>query len=174
GEAASTGIERIAEDGNAAELETALAGVDAVDQNGTVAVRLGETQPGPVTDGQTYVIELTPTMDGRFFSFATMVVPTNDTFIGTADGVALLDEAGAVRPAAMIQADLEAAIAIYDAGTEANEPGVIGPNQARIDGTGGAPDTGPSEGDGTVRPYDDFWGIPDLDALVRVTITPVE
>ncbi|MEO0813489.1 MAG: spondin domain-containing protein, partial [Myxococcota bacterium] len=114
GEQASVGIERIAEDGDASELNTALASVSGVDQNGIEGA-------APIMSGETYTLVVTPTVNGRFLSFATMVVPSNDAFIGNSTGVALLDETGTPRPALMVVNELLSAIQIYDAGTEANE-----------------------------------------------------
>lgn len=173
GEMASVGIERLAEDGNAMAITDELASANGVGESGFEADPVGGGAAGPIAPGGSYAVTVTPSANARFISFATMVAQSNDAFIGTANGVALLDASGTPRPANMIQSELLAAARIYDAGTEANEPGALGAFQAPRQGMG-VSNVGPAEGDGTVRPYDDpIWAIPSLDALVRVTLGPV-
>ncbi|MFT5429500.1 MAG: hypothetical protein ACI9OJ_000171 [Myxococcota bacterium] len=83
----------------------------------------------------------------------------------------MLNEDGSARTDAEIATDIEAALTTFDAGTEANQGGAQGPDMAPHQA---GPNTGASEGDGTVRAWNDpVWWYPSLDTLLRVTISPV-
>ena len=99
-----------------------------------------------------------------------MLAPSNDTFMALdPGGVALLDASGNVRSNSDIAADIAAHLFAWDAGTEENQSGAAGPDQA---GHQSAPNTGASEGNGTVRMENDpVWPFPVPDSLVKVTIT---
>jgi hypothetical protein len=145
GAAPSDALESLAEDGAPAMLVSTLTGMNGVGDVGTVAA---QTNPG-----QTATFAVAPTMQAPILSFVTMVGETNDVFLGTPPaGVALLAAGGVPRPAADVQAELERALALWDAGTEANEVPAAGANQAPRQA---APDTGPVDPDDEVRRYVD-------------------
>lgn len=171
GQPASPGLEALAEDGDPSGLVTELQSAAGVTGAGAMAMPNGATEPGPIASGESYTIQVRPTADAPRLGLATMVVPTNDTFLSLGpDGVALADESGNLRDAADVQADLLAALAAYDAGTEANQAGAAGPDQPPRQA---GPNTGPAEGDGTVRNLNDpVWTYPDLSNTLRVTLTP--
>jgi hypothetical protein len=114
---------------------------------------------------------LAPDADHRFLSIESMVVPSNDTFIAFEPaGVALLDASGAPRSDGDIASDVAASLSAWDAGSEANQAGAIGPDQAPRQS---AANTGASEGNGTVRVVNDpVWGYPAVEHTIRVTVTP--
>lgn len=115
------GLEALAEDGMTGTLVTTLGGVAGVDQ---VDSTNAGTAPGSST-----IITVTPAAAGPFFSFATMVVESNDAFLATLpSGVALLDDMGMPRSVASIEADFRTMLAVWDAGTEENQAPGVGPD----------------------------------------------
>ncbi len=173
GAPASTAIERLAEDGDPSALADVLSMQSEVGSSGVEATPVGAGGPGPLVPGDSYTFTVTPSSTERFFSFATMVVQSNDTFLSVLPGgVALLDELGNPRADMAIASDLASALAAFDAGTEGNQIGAAGADQALKQSM---PNVGPAEGSATVRLYDDpVWSYPSLDALVRVTVAPAE
>ena len=178
GALASPGIETLAEDGGSAAL------VGEWDlMNGATASTVNERQdggapldPGALQPGEFYEFNISPTSDNRFFSFAQMVVPSNDTFVAFGDeGIALLNSNGDARSDEAIASDILAELVAWDAGTEANQCGGGGrdqaPNQA-------GPNTGAGNGSETVRVHEDgpantiVWSAPRPDQVVRVTLGP--
>lgn len=118
GSAASSGLERLAEDGNAGPIGSALASAQS---DSFSAVVLGPSGfPGaPVFDpGEiaTVQFDLDPTAN-RFLSYLSMLIPSNDAFFGNADALALFD------PLGVFVGDITISVLgsnIYDAGTEDN------------------------------------------------------
>jgi hypothetical protein len=112
GEAASGALESIAEVGDT----SGLIGLLGSTQASSVADMIGGAPFGP---GSSLEAQFTlDVMDNRYLSFATMVVPSNDTFLGNGDPMALelFDGAGNFTP---ISLTLTGEMA-YDAGTELN------------------------------------------------------
>lgn len=114
GRPSSPGLERLAEDGNNSVIaeEFAFSGLGHVD---------GTAGNAPITPGETVRLELlvdTSQDNARYFSFASMVLPSNDTFIGNENEFAyeLFDENGNFNPLNISVLGSEA----YDAGTEVN------------------------------------------------------
>jgi hypothetical protein len=125
GAPASAGVELIAELGDPSALPAERLAADPGAQAVVVAAA-GNGVP-PIEPGETGVAEITlsdPSQQ-RFFTFLSMLVPSNDTFIGNDDAFAfeLFDAAGGFLGTRVI--DVTGAF-IYDAGTEANDP-VNGP-----------------------------------------------
>ena len=160
---ASEAIEAIAEDGDPSMLATALSNDAAVNASGVEG-------NAPFMPGTTISFVVTATMEAPLLSLATMVVPSNDLFLAFGgDGIRLMDASGTPRSDADIAADIAAALAVWDAGTEQNQSGAGGADQAPR----GMPDTGEAEGDGTVRAMPDgVWPYPTTAESVRVTIRP--
>ena len=113
GSAASDALESLAEDGNNTLLSQDFinSGVGSID--GTVGA--APVQPGDVVT-ETFAVD---TSTGQYFSFASMVLPSNDTFIGNGDPEAyeLFDDAGNFLGADILVLGSRA----YDAGTEVND-----------------------------------------------------
>lgn len=173
GMAASGGLEALAEDGDPSVLSAAL-GADAdVGTTGVMATPVGAAGPGPALPGGSYTFTVTPDVMARFFSFATMLVPSNDLFLAFApEGIALLDDTGAARSDEDIATDISALLAAWDAGTEQNQSGAAGSDQAPRQA---GPNTGEAEGNGLVRAVPDIvWSYPDVANIVRVTIRPAD
>lgn len=163
GMAASGPIEALAEDGDPSMLAAAL-GTDAA------VAASGVAGNAPFMPGMDITFSVAPTMAAPFLSFATMVVPSNDLFLafGRA-GIRLLAADGTPRSDTDIATDVAAALAVWDAGTEQNQSGAGGADQAPR----GMPNTGEAEGDGTVRALPDgVWTYPSTSESIRVTIRP--
>ncbi|MEM9410741.1 MAG: spondin domain-containing protein [Planctomycetota bacterium] len=117
GTAATPGLELIAEQGDFSVLSNEFAG------SGTDGAVFGPAGfPGaPVIDpGETASAVFDINSDERYFSFASMIIPSNDAFIGNGDPTAyeVLDALGNVNDTIVI--DLFAGD-IYDSGTEVND-----------------------------------------------------
>lgn len=131
GERASPGIELIAERGffndpddpDAVDLVSERAALDPNGMSrGGVARGLGGALPaGPIEPGETATFDVTlDPNDNRFAFFASMILPSNDAFVGVDNptAIALFDDNGVFTPQTI---ELTGAFA-YDAGTEVNDP----------------------------------------------------
>ncbi len=123
----------------------------------------GSSGPGPAAPGAAYnwTFHANP---GDRLSFATMLVQSNDWFFAPAEpGIALYDAAG--KP---ISGDVTAAVKLWDAGTEGDEPPGSGAYQApRQPG----PDSGPADPSARVRQV--LTGaLPSVNQLIQATLTP--
>ncbi len=138
GAPASAELERLAEDGNTAPLS----GNFMASGSGTVdATILGPG--GPIFPGEaaTMTFYLDPTDDAnRFFSYAAMVIPSNDAFVGSASPTAhaVFDEHGNFVGGSFVILGSRA----RDAGTEVNDE--VPANTAAFGQM--TPDTGVDEG----------------------------
>ena len=144
GAASSPGLEALAEDGNndpiAAELVAADADAQAVNVAGA---------RGPIVAGET--TSAIVDVDGRsngYLSLASMVLPSNDAFVGTAEAVQLFDAHGRFLGAQTVSFSGDS---VRDAGTEVNTER----DAAFINQT--APDTGITE-NGVVTVHPGFNG----------------
>lgn len=137
GEAASMALERIAEDGNTAPLNAAFlaampSGVDGVIANG-----------GPIAPGAT--VSAVFNLDAgsghhRYFSYASMIIPSNDAFIANGNPMAfsVFDGGGTFQPVSFV---VNGGM-VLDAGTEVNDElpantaffGQMTPNTGMIQG----------------------------------------
>jgi hypothetical protein len=164
GQLASAGLEALAEDGIPTKL------LEEWGANASVSAT-GVAGTAPFPDGQSVMLHVMPDATHRYLSFAAMLVPSNDTFAALGPkGVALLDEAGNPRAASAITAEIMQALAAWDAGTEANQGGALGPDMAPHQP---APNTGKSEGSGKTRSVDGVWPFPQTNQLLKVTLTPM-
>lgn len=170
GEPASVGLERLAEDGNAQPLADALSAFIG-NGVGTAAVE----GSGGIGAGGEFAFTVTPTTTYPYLSLASMIVPSNDTFMAFfPEGIKLLNDDGSPRTQPEINADIAARFIAWDAGTERNQAGAAGPDQAPRQA---GPDTGADEGDGTVRILNDanpdpVWDYAPLTDVLRATLIP--
>ncbi len=107
---ASPGLELIAETGDASGLVSG--GVDGVVLGPAGFAGAPIIDPGETA---TLTLDLDPTAN-RFFTFASMVIPSNDAFIGNANSIEIFDAAGNFLGFDQILLGSQ----VYDAGTEAN------------------------------------------------------
>ncbi len=132
----------------------------AFHDSGVFNTPVGAAGPGPLLPGSAYEWTF-HAMPGDRLSFATMIVQTNDWFLAPAEpGIPLYSDGSKMT------GDVTEYVAIWDAGTEGDEPLGEGGNQApRQPG----PDTGPADSTNSVRHVlTDL--IPQPDELVRVTL----
>lgn len=159
GDPASPGLEALAEDGNARPL---------VEQ--TIDGRAGSVGTAPFVDGQSLSFSVAPTPELPALGFATMFGDSNDVFLATdPDGVPLMDAEATLRPASDVAAEIGATLALWDAGTEANEVPGVGANQAPRQP---APNTGPADPMPMVRRYLDSTN--DLEASLQARFVTLE
>ncbi len=161
GQAASAGLEDIAEDGATDVLAAALAAEGGVRASGVFG-------PPPIGPGGRFTFSFDASPGDRL-SFATMFVQSNDLFYALpADGLPLFDAGG--MP---VGGDVTAQVALYDAGTEVDEEPGVGPNQVIRQA---AANTGAAENGTVVRIGDggtsDGFTYPPTAQVLRVTITP--
>lgn len=182
GSDASPGLEALAEDGGTAgivgEWDGSAGVLLAQADNQPLNEAMDVLDPGPLQPGEFYEFSVTPDDENRFFSFAQMVVPSNDTFAAFGSGgIALLDSMGDVRSDEAIAADIASDLVAWDAGTEGNQAGAAGRDQPPRQA---GDDTGQGNGSGLVRVHEDgpgnvvIWSAPQPNQLVRVTLGPVE
>ena len=136
GAAASPELERLSEDGNASPLSTAFATSGAGLVDATIAGPGGPYAPG---DSASFEVSFDiGSTDPIFFSYASMVIPSNDAFIANGNPLAhVLIDAGNFF-------DLDIIVlgsAVLDAGTEVNDE--VSANTAFLGQT--APNTGTPE-----------------------------
>ena len=170
GEAASDGIEAIAEDGNPGPLAAALTGAEGIREVSVFNTPDGASGPGPIGPGGSYSLEVDAEPGDRL-SLATMFVQSNDLFYTFAgDGLALFSASGTP-----VSGDVTSSVLLYDAGTEVNqEPGVGDEQVIRQSG----PDAGTAENGVLGRINDgaaDRAGFtyPSTSGVIRVTVTPI-
>lgn len=115
GEPASEGLERIAEDGTFEAIAAELAAADPEGQGGVVT---GPAIPpiGPRETGSATVV-VDDTAATPLVSFAAMVLPSNDAFVGSSDPLTVFDANGNFLGEQNI---VLTGNEIYDAGTEVN------------------------------------------------------
>lgn len=160
------GVERIAEDGNPAMLGASIESLAGVVRGEVFNMPVGSDEPGPIVPGSSYEfsVEASP---GQRLSFVSMLAATNDAFFGPSDsGIALFDDDGAP-----LEGDVSDQVYLWDAGTEANEEPLVGPNTVTNQLE---PDTGRS-GESSVQLLSEVDGdefdYPDVDSLLQVRIS---
>lgn len=149
GSAISPELERLAEDGNTAPLSAAFLASDGAGLDTTVLS--GQGIP-PFAPGESATITLRLDANNpkhRYLSFASMIIPSNDAFIGNGSPTAypLFDASGNFIGSSILRLGSQ----VYDAGSEVNDE--LPANTAFFGQT--APDTGVTE-DGVVRLHQGF------------------
>lgn len=178
GEAASDGIESLAEDGVPTRLASELTRQEGVSESGAFALDqtvADPTQPDsapspPIFPGGVYEFTVSGT-PGDSLSLATMFVQSNDLFLAPGPGGIDLFEGNAP-----VDGDVTDQLALWDAGTEIDQEPGVGGDQAPRQSTRG---TGASDDNSsTVRMVaavnHEGYDYPSVSAVIRVTITPVE
>lgn len=176
GAPASPQLERLAEDGTTGPLLSLLQSVPQVDAANVQNMPSGTGETRPIFFSESYEFTVTVT-DGefRYLSLASMLIPSNDTFVAPFPrGIPLTDAAGNPLPQSVIDQEIAEQFIAWDAGTERNQAGAAGPDQAPQQA---GPDTGAGEGPGTVLLFDDttsdpVWDLPPVADVMRVTIVP--
>ncbi|MEO0768892.1 MAG: spondin domain-containing protein [Cyanobacteria bacterium J06649_4] len=141
GEAVTEGLERLAEDGIVDALNAEFDAFGAGSVQGFITGPEGT--PGPIDPGETtsFLVDVDATdASSRYFSYAAMVLPSNDFFIANGDPLAnqIFDDAGNFLGADFVVTGQQ----VLDAGTEVNDE--VPENTAFFGQT--VPDTGVVEG----------------------------
>lgn len=165
GVAATTGIERQAEDGDPSELVKQLMAREHNGmQHGVFNTPVGASQPGPIVPGAAYEFTISA-KPGMKLSLTMMFGQSNDWFYApAAHGISLFENG---KP---ISGDITSKFMLYDAGTEKDEEIGIGPNQGPRQA---APNTGEDE-HGVVHKASTSVFFNKTAELFRVTIMPEE
>ena len=143
GAAASAGLESIAEDGAvgtlSAEFNAAVTGGVDANINGGLATA-SPAGPPPIQPGETEssLFDLATDGSNNFLSFASMVLITNDFFIGSASAI---DISSVLSGGGPISIEVSS---VYDAGTEVEDFAFSAANGAPFFGLGGG-QTGPNQ-----------------------------
>lgn len=116
---ASEALERLAEDGTTAPISQWFqdSGAGRIE---TTVISNGEIPPFAPGESTTITLELDANdPQDRYLSFASMVIPSNDAFVGNSDPKAypIFDEQGMLVQERIIISNLR----VYDAGTEVND-----------------------------------------------------
>ncbi|HMB62919.1 MAG TPA: spondin domain-containing protein, partial [Eudoraea sp.] len=158
------GLEAIAEDGDPGMLNTSLENDPEIRSHGVFTTPVGGVGPAPLPPGGMYEFNVTA-KNKDYLNFATMFVQSNDLIIAPgAMGISLFN--ANKQP---ISGDITMYLELWDAGTEVNEEPGVGPNQApRQSG----PDTGEDE-NGVVHLVNDGFTYPNVDDIIKVTVTPL-
>ncbi len=160
-DAANAGLEAVAEDGNTAPYAAAVPG------SAVFNTPVGASEPGPIGPGGAYEFTV-QAIDGDKLGFVTMFIPSNDWFYTPTDEDNSLDLFVGGQPVS--GEVLESDIAVWDAGTEADEEPGTGANQVQRQA---GPDTGPVDPDTRVSSLTGRGQSVSLNGRVlRVTITP--
>ena len=113
GDPASAGLEALAEDGNNSVIEAELLAADADAQSVNVAGAAGPIDTRELTSTTLSVNGLS----NAYFATASMLLPSNDAFVGTASAIKVFDASGDFLGAQAIVFD---GGSVRDAGTEVN------------------------------------------------------
>ncbi|MEM9167093.1 MAG: spondin domain-containing protein [Planctomycetota bacterium] len=161
GSPASAGLEEVAELGSTGTLAGEFA---AAAPNGLSAT----TSTGPITGGNSASVNFNVTnpADARFLTFASMVVPTNDLFVGNGNntGIEVFDAAGNFNGPITITIF---GSQVWDAGTEVNDADDGAAFLQGIDATQGT-----VEGGNVSLFVSDPDYIPYIDSLIGRTTAP--
>jgi hypothetical protein len=171
---ASDGLELVAETGKTSGFIEELSDVDEIVETGVADMADGSAE-GHLPPGSSYSFTVRPDRKHRYLSFVSMIAQSNDAFLAVdPGGVALADSAGNLKSLEKIESDLEDSIRVWDAGTERNQAGAIGPDQAprQI-----SPDSGDPDGPKTATDVSDLeaaWNVPDPDKVLRIRVERLE
>lgn len=185
GTAATAGLEALAELGDVSGLPSERLAASP----GSQAIVAAQSGNGPPTidPGETSTVQIDVDENlNRFFTFLSMLVPTNDTFLGNGDpeAFALFDATGTFLGDRVIDVTGDD---LYDAGTEVNDPANGPAFVVGVDGTLGADEGGTVQQAGDLGLFAGletpvgvldgsligFGGDPSSFAVARITITEV-
>lgn len=119
GSAASAGLEALAEDGNFMPIRDARLASHPSSQGAVITAPQGFAGAPLIEPGETGSVTVNVDSANRFFSFLSMILPSNDQFIGNGDPTAhqVFDAAGNFLGNQTINVS---GLNAYDAGTEVN------------------------------------------------------
>ncbi|MEM8756433.1 MAG: spondin domain-containing protein [Planctomycetota bacterium] len=137
GSPVSAGLEAVAELGSTGTLAAEFAAADPTGLSAT-------TSTGPIVGGGSAAVDfnVTDPAQARFLSFASMVVPTNDLFVGNPQGIEIFDADGNFNGPITIEIF---GSMVWDAGTEVNNADNGAAFLAGIDATQGEVENGTAQ-----------------------------
>jgi len=158
GQSASAELQSLAEDGDPSGFISSLDGMEGILSYNVFTTPSGGGGPAPIfpTEQYTFVFEAEA---GDKLSFATMLVQSNDLFVGT--------DIELFQNGTPISGDITNQLMLLDAKTEINEFPGAGNNQAPRQ-------TGPNSGDtenGTVGEVNDGYTYPTVTDMLKVSIS---
>lgn len=161
GEAASAGVEGLAEDGAVGQL---VAEAESVNRVADADAFFGPA--GPILTGESTTFTVTGSPGDRLF-LTTMFVQSNDLFFANDAGIRLF------RGNAAVSGDVTAYVDLWDAGTEVDTAPGTGPDQVLAQS---GPNTGADEHGVVTRATEtgDGFDLPANADVIRVTITPLD
>jgi hypothetical protein len=156
------GLETQAEDGDPSMLAKSLQRGKGIKSVAVFNTPVGASAPGPTTPGAAYELTISA-MPGDRLSMTIMMGQSNDWFYAPAEsGIELFKNGKA------ISGDITSQIAMWDAGTEADQEPGIGSDQGPRQN---APNTGKAE-NGVVHKIQDGKLYSTAYSVMRVTIMP--
>ena len=145
------GLEQLAEMGDPSGVAASLMDMK-YENSGVYNTPEGASEAGPLFPGDKYTF-MFEAKAGEYLSFASMLGASNDLFFAPGEmGIQLFDGSRAIH------GDITSKVMLWDAGTEVNE-------------YPGAQTSADTAEDGNVRLVDDGFTYPDVDQMIKVTIT---
>ncbi len=147
------GLEMLSEMGDPSTL--AMTFMDKHYDSGIYVIPDGGVSPAPIFPGESYTFSF-DAKEGEYLSFASMLGKSNDLFFAPDEyGIKLFNGKNKVS------GDITDKVMLWDAGTEPNEYPGAGIHQ----GPGG------SDEHGVVKPVNDGFMYPDVNRMIKVTIS---
>ncbi|PWJ43249.1 spondin domain-containing protein [Sediminitomix flava] len=150
------GLVLLAEEGDPTALAASLEGKDGVVAYGIFNTPEDTNTAGVLSEGQRYVIPITPEKD-LFLSFATMLVRSNDSFISFGEGGYPIYTGDLP-----FVGDLTDRVRLWDAGSERNEAPGAGNYQP--------PNVGGDDQNNPVNQTSDDFDYPAIEELIRISL----
>jgi hypothetical protein len=120
GERASASLEALAEDGIVSGLQSDFSSMAPSGQQGVLTAPGGFPGAPVIEPGETATFSFNREASNRFFSFASMIIPSNDAFIGAPDAIEIFNADGSFVGGGNSRTLTIAYENIWDAGTEVN------------------------------------------------------
>ncbi len=120
GQAASASLEALAEDGIVGGLQSDFSATAPLGQQGVLVAPGGFPGAPVIEPGETASFTFDRVMANRFFSFASMVIPSNDAFIGAPEAIEIFNADGSLVGGGTTRTLTIRYEQIWDAGTEVN------------------------------------------------------
>ncbi len=121
GQAASASLEALAEDGIVDGLQSDFNAAAPTGQQGVLVAPGGFAGAPVIEPGETASFRFNRDMGNRFLSFASMVIPSNDAFIGTPEAIEIFNADGTLVGGGNSRTLTFVYEQIWDAGTEFND-----------------------------------------------------
>lgn len=121
GQPASPSLEALAEDGIVGGLQSDFAAADPAGQQGVLTAPGGFSGAPVIEPGETASFTFDRALSNRFLSFASMVIPSNDAFIGSPQAIEIFNPDGSLVGGGNTRTITIAYDQIWDAGTEVND-----------------------------------------------------